>query len=460
MSVESTPSTAAGSNVRTRRGRKLAASIALGMFLPLIAACVPPETPTDDTPQVNLLTNPGFEDGTTDPDGWQRDAYLQVSNLTRDDAVKRSGSHSISIHSTSPNDARWIQTVAVEPNTVYELSGWIRTEDVQASPEVVDAGANLSVMDTSGIRSEALLGTNDWTFRRIRFNSGDSTTVTIGARLGFYGGTTAGNAWFDDLRLAPVTKSLPARWRMLVLIYERTDFHYTDAQGTARHVVAQMTPQEVQRARDTATSFATEDIPALTSGSMIPTITVRTVSRALDTLSPQGVGWWPAPVDTAAERDPTFDAVMVIWDPRTVDQATGQSIWIADAAGLGPNMGTEQTYSTVIAEGAVEYPHRNVFKHEFGHSILAYFNTLGVVTLTGMANHADPDEYVNCHTGQPYVWVDELQDDPIPNSIYNNQSGFTHDYYSGTIAKAEDPTRCLGITPDAWSHGGPVTGGR
>lgn len=421
------------------------------MWLPLVAACAPPETP-----QVNLLTNPGFERGTTDPEGWERDVFEPVSELTWDNEVRRSGSRSIAIHSPTANDARWIQTVAVEPHTMYELSGWIRTEDVQHSAQAVDAGANLTLMGTWE-RTEALIGTNDWTLQRLRFNSGDSTTVTIGARLGFWSGTTSGSAWFDDLRLAPVAKTLPARWRILVLIYDRTELRYTDAGGTEHHIVAQMTPEEVDRARTRAKRFATEDIPALTSGSMIPTVTVRTPSRTLDTLSPLGAGWWPTPEDTAAERDPDFDSVIVIWDPRGVDQATGQNRWITVAAGLTPDMGVAQTYAAIVAEAATEYPHRNVFKHEFGHSILFYFNSLGVVPEPHVSNHADEGEYVNCQGGDPYVWVDELENDPIPNSIYNNQSGFTHDYYSGTIARADDPTRCLGITPFAWSHGGPVS---
>jgi len=32
-------------------------------------------------------------------------------------------------------------------------------------------------------------------------------------------------------------------------------------------------------------------------------------------------------------------------------------------------------------------------------------------------------------------------------SIYNNQSGFTHDYYSGATAKPAAPTTCLGERP-------------
>jgi hypothetical protein len=50
----------------------------------------------------------------------------------------------------------------------------------------------------------------------------------------------------------------------------------------------------------------------------------------------------------------------------------------------------------------------------------------------------------------------EVFADSLPNSLYNNISGFTHDYYSGLTARAEDPTRCLGISPQAWAYGGPV----
>jgi hypothetical protein len=53
---------------------------------------------------------------------------------------------------------------------------------------------------------------------------------------------------------------------------------------------------------------------------------------------------------------------------------------------------------------------------------------------------------------------DENEMFPIPNSIYNNESGFTHDYYSGTTATPDQPTRCLGITAAAWASGGPVSG--
>lgn len=147
--------------------------------------------------------------------------------------------------------------------------------------------------------------------------------------------------------------------------------------------------------------------------------------------------------------------MIVIWDPRTIDQRTGEAIWIGAAAGLASYVGTDQTYEAQIIE-SVWYGHRNVFKHEWGHSILFYFEAAGTSPLPTVTNHALPGQYVHCPTGEPYVWADESEASPIPNSIYNNASGFTHDYYSGTVATPDQPTSCLGITREVWAAGGPV----
>ena len=86
-----------------------------------------------------------------------------------------------------------------------------------------------------------------------------------------------------------------------------------------------------------------------------------------------------------------------------------------------------------------------------------HYDAAGTAPKPPVENHAVVGQYVNCKTGAAYVWVDETDANPVPNSIYNNDAGFTHDYYSGTTALATDPTRCLGVTNDAWRSGGPVT---
>jgi hypothetical protein len=379
---------------------------------------------------------------------WTSDAFDPSGTLTWDNSQAHLGSKCVKIEAPTPNDASWFQTVTVQPDTNYLVSGWIKTENVAHPSQSVDAGANLCLHGT-WTRSEGLFGTNEWTQVSFVFNSGTDTQVTIAARLGYWSGTTTGAAWFDDLQLTPESGAP-------VNLLENGSFEDT-ATPIEHHVVASMTPDEKDQAASAATQFVKTDIPALTSGNMIPILTIRYPDRALTELGPNAGGWWPAPENTATERDPAFDSVIVIWDPRCIDQNTGEPIWIGSAAGLTPNMGTGQTYTTLIIESAISYGHRNVFKHEYGHSILEYFDAAGTAPKPKVENHTDATQYVNCHTGQYYIWEDETDANPIPNSIYNNDSGFTHDYYSGTTALAYQPSRCLGITPDAWASGGPVS---
>ncbi|MGZ9212949.1 MAG: hypothetical protein ACXW53_13705 [Candidatus Binatia bacterium] len=414
-----------------------------------------------DSEPANLVSNGSFEQGqfspTRLPSGWSWDSWARTAIPVWDETEARTGDRSVKIISPTLDDARWIQSVPVELNKPYYLSGWVKTHDVAHSPEIVDAGANISLLDGS-TRSPGILGTQDWLRTGVLFNSESNGQVKVAARLGFYGGTTTGTAWFDDIKLTPVVPLNPhPSWRILVLIYRDTDFSYTDSSGTQHHVVASMTQYEVDQAAHAARQFVEKDIPALTSSNMLPTLTIRYPDRALSKLSPHGGGWWPSPENTAGERDPAFDSVIVIWDPRATDQITGKSIWLGSAAGLTPAMGTGQAYTTMIIEAAFSYGHRNVFKHEWGHSILEFFNAIGTAPRPKVENHTVANQYVNCLTGAPYVWVDETDSNPIPNSIYHNDSGFTHDYYSGMTARAAEPARCLGITGEAWAYGGPVS---
>lgn len=420
------------------------------------------EIDTSEAP-LNLLSNESFEEGayspTESPIDWAWDAWQPSAIFTWDDTQARTGDKSVKIYASTPNDAMWIQTVDVEPNTWYFLSGWIRTDNVghTAESEPVDAGANLSLFGTWE-RSTGVFGSRDWTRNSILFNSGVGIQVTVGARLGYWAGTTTGTAWFDDLQLTPIVPMDPhPGWKILVLIYQETDFEITDENGIYHHYVASMTQDEMEQAGLASRDFVGIDIPALTSENMVPQITVRFPDRALTRLSPIAGGWWPSPEDTASERDPQFDSVIVIWDTRATDLATGVDEWIGYGDGLAANMGTGQTYNTMQIDAAISRAHRNVFKHEWGHSILFFYDAMGTAPKPAVSNHADATQYVNCQTGQFYVWQDETLANPIPDSIYNNESGFTHDYYSGNTATADQPTRCLGISPDAWAFGGPVS---
>jgi hypothetical protein len=417
----------------------------------------------------NLLLNGGFERGDYSRDGspdfWTRDAWIPSTvQFTWEERQAYQGDRSVKIHAPTANDARWIQSMEVQPNTLYELSGWIKTKGVKPVERVGEGGANLSVManDLGWLHTEGLFGRNDWTRASILFNSREDSEVIIGARLGFFSGTTTGTAWFDGLRVREVGYSDPhPRWKILVLIYGKTDFTYTDAGGIERHFVAKMTGDEKAGAETAARRFVRRDIPALTSQNMIPRLEVHYPQKPLTELTPIGNGWWPDPKNTRRDRDPAFDSVIVIWDETGEDAVTGEQLYLGGGyGGLTPNMGTGQTYSAITVAMATAYGaynSTNVFKHEWGHSILAFYKAAGVAPLPTVDNHIGENMYVHCNTGEAYILEDETDDNPIPNSIYNNESGFTHDYYSGTTALPENPQQCLGITPDAWARGGPVT---
>ena len=155
--------------------------------------------------EVNLLQNPGFEqlDSNGLPVGWFTDAYIKregVSEYTVTEAAK-SGNSAVTVENFDLNDARFAQTIQVEPNTMYRLSGWIRAAGIDA----VGHGANLSIEGVHA-RSDSFRETNGtWEYVETYGVTGDEQTeVTVFVRVGGYSGESIGVASFDDLSLVEV----------------------------------------------------------------------------------------------------------------------------------------------------------------------------------------------------------------------------------------------------------------
>ncbi|MGH3786628.1 MAG: Calx-beta domain-containing protein [Pseudonocardiaceae bacterium] len=421
------------------------------------------------TPVSNLLANGDAEDGDISPAGWTPAGWQpQRATFTWDTTTRHAGTRSLQVDAdTEANDVRWTQgfTVPAPPagSTVrrYRLSGWIKTEGVTGG-----YGASLGDEFTYN-RTAGITGTTDWTYVSTVLQASEGSQLRIAARLGHFGAISTGRAWFDDIQLVELarpTSGQPPAWKILVLVYPATDFI-----GEGHHFMGTMNNADRDRAIATATRFVNQDIPALDSGHMVPELTVRVVPRALqlsfrgrDSEHPERTFWTPYPDDTAPERDPAFDSVLVVWNAHVADESSQGTVQrhINADCGLTSHVGTNQTYAA-IPVSCVSADNTNVFKHEWGHSILFYHEALGVSPIPAVNNHIDParpdTHYVHCPTGAEYIFIDETDGNPIPNSIYNNQSGFTHDYYSGTTALAANPTQCLGIPRSAWAHGGPAT---
>ena len=261
----------------------------------------------------NLLQNPGFESGNLQPSSWTTDALTSSSILTWTGDQFHEGSKSVRVFSSSPNDARWIQTAAVSPHTDYVLTGWIKTANVGHSPESNDIGANLSILGQETPPPD-LKGTNEWTRLALLFNSGLSSSTTVAARLGFYSGINTGTAWFDDMWLIEGQRYT---WKMLVLIYRNIDVDF-QRYGVPQHLTASMTESDVQKAR-----VAVARLPTTTnewSGGLAQVQqTVIEIDRPITSLS--GLGseyYWPSSNDTRQELDTyapagAYDSVVVIW---------------------------------------------------------------------------------------------------------------------------------------------------
>lgn len=127
------------------------------------------------------------------------------------------------------------QSVTVESNSKYRLTGWIRFEQPPAQPVDEAAGDNTTETPAtetqpadsdngapSGLSptpifgaclgllnrpeiSELISTTGDWKQVTLEFTTTESeTTISPGCRFGLEGQQISGTAWFDNLKLEKV----------------------------------------------------------------------------------------------------------------------------------------------------------------------------------------------------------------------------------------------------------------
>ena len=167
----------------------------------LLALCLPWAAVAEEAE--NLLVNGDFSgiDG-EDPVGWRRDMWLTdvgVSLLGVDpDGFE---GNCVTVENVDENDARFAQTVAVEPEALYRVSGMIRASDCDGE----GYGATLSIQDVF-VYSDGLYDTDgEWEYVELYGRTGpDQRTLTVFARVGGYGTLSRGRASFDNLAVTRV----------------------------------------------------------------------------------------------------------------------------------------------------------------------------------------------------------------------------------------------------------------
>lgn len=122
-----------------------------------------------------------------------------------DTSIFHEGKQAFRIDVPRPDDARIEQVIPVLPNHWYRFSAWVKTSNVADNK----VGANLSITGSME-HSPDVRGTQDW--QKINVwgkTAADQTEIQLAARLGFYGATTTGQVWFDDIQVMAVD-ALPA----------------------------------------------------------------------------------------------------------------------------------------------------------------------------------------------------------------------------------------------------------
>lgn len=148
------------------------------------------------------LLNTGFEDVSDGMprdwaiESWQKDAKKCRFAVCREE--KRAGKYSAQLVHRDLADSRWSQTVKVKPGACYELSGWVKTQNV---PDRA-GGAYLRFDAGASAMTEAVYGDSEWRLLRVVVRIPEGTgTVRVECRLGGYGSPTTGAAYFDDVTL-------------------------------------------------------------------------------------------------------------------------------------------------------------------------------------------------------------------------------------------------------------------
>lgn len=103
---------------------------------------------------------------------------LGISKFERDNINKCTNANSYKIENTDYNDAMFYKTVEVTPNTSYKVTCKIKTKNVKTKNENTDAGAHISIANTTE-KSDNVIGDSNWEQVEFYFNSKNRTKVDI-----------------------------------------------------------------------------------------------------------------------------------------------------------------------------------------------------------------------------------------------------------------------------------------
>jgi hypothetical protein len=149
----------------------------------------------------NLLANADLTRGAgNSPDDWRTGGWKDSPSATGYDWLHSPGSEpELVVTNFQPNDARWIQSLSLEPGWYY-IGAQARTENVPSNA----AGATVS-LDEDSIDSFDLRGTTQWQRLGFYLKVGrHGADVDVALRLGNFGSLNTGRAFFRKPEIVKV----------------------------------------------------------------------------------------------------------------------------------------------------------------------------------------------------------------------------------------------------------------
>ena len=161
---------------------------------------------------IQLLQNASLENVQENgiPESWFSDAYCKIPGYTDISLLSDTGpdgQNAVHIVNHIANDSRVAQTVAVKPDTIYRLSGWICASASDGW------GANLSVAGVYSSTSPLFETDGTWKYVELYGKTNQNQhAITVYLRLGGYGGESSGEAFFSGVSLIEITTVPPGAY--------------------------------------------------------------------------------------------------------------------------------------------------------------------------------------------------------------------------------------------------------
>ena len=158
----------------------------------------------------NLVLNPGFEDGSGAlPDNWDTNIQHGSADFTWVTDTVHTGLKSICITHTDSAASSFYQAVSIKEVYKYKVSGYIKTEGVEAGANWWEGGAQLRIEgDVDGAwwdnMTSRVYGDSNWTYVELDITTPlGATEIVVNCKLG-EGMAIRGTVWFDEIVLEEI----------------------------------------------------------------------------------------------------------------------------------------------------------------------------------------------------------------------------------------------------------------